>query len=84
MTQAQMIGLAFLLLFGFVFDVVIEALRPAIMALAVVFGVGVTLFVLFLDSQGMTLTTAEWTTLALLHFAASGLGMTAGSWRRSL
>lgn len=86
MTIAHITGLLFLLIFGFLYDLVIEAqIRRGtgdFTARFVVLGCAVTILVAIIDSLGLTLPAEQWGVLMFAHFAASGTGMTLGSWRR--
>ena len=83
MTQGQFFGLVCLFLFGLVYDLVVAAAqnergRGSFTAAFVILGVLVTLFVLYLTG----VLTLEVLLLTLAGFAASGFGMTLGSWQR--
>jgi hypothetical protein len=87
MTRAQFIGLAFLLIFGLYFDLIVASVqrargRGSFTAVYVILGFLVTLFVLYLDSAPNIYNVQAWIALTLLHFAASGTFMTLGSWQR--
>jgi positive regulator of sigma E activity len=85
MTKAQYGGLIILLLFGFVYNVVVErsarAGKVPFMALFVILGTLVTLFVLYLNAPRAA-SREVWIALTIAHFAASGFGMALGSWQR--
>lgn len=81
MTVLQVFGMLALLVFGFLFDLVVEQ-SHSFFARHVAIGCAVTVLVLVLDSPDQCYSAAHWGSLMLLHFAASGTGMTLGSWRR--
>lgn len=84
--QAQFFGLCALFAFGLFYDLLVDSVRrqdgrSSFLAIFVILGTVVTLFVWYLDSPGLH--SAEVSLmLVLAHFAASGFGMTLGSWRR--
>jgi hypothetical protein len=87
MTQAQFFGLAVLFLFGLCYDLLVAAAQRergdgSFTAIFVILGVTVTLFVLYLDSASGVYNAQTWVALTFGHFAASGFGMTLGSWQR--
>ena len=81
MTTLQVLGILALLVFGFLFDVVVSNAK-SFFAPYVVVGCAVTVLTVILDSPGVCLNAAHWGFLTLAHFAASGTGMTLGSWER--
>lgn len=87
MTETQLAGIIVLLVFGFLYDSIVSWLlrigRARFMAPIVILGTLVTLFVLYLGSRDATYTAEVWLVLTVIHFAASGFGMTLGSWQRA-
>jgi hypothetical protein len=87
MTQAQIIGLGILLLFGFAYNSAVVWYQrhgdDKFTALPVIVGLMVTLAVLYLDSLGGVYGVEFWIMLTIAHLAASGSGMTLGSWQRA-
>jgi uncharacterized membrane protein HdeD (DUF308 family) len=87
MTQAQLIGLAVLFLFGLIYDLLVDAAQRergggSFTAIFVILGLIVTLLVLYLDSANGIYSVEMWIALTFAHLAASGFCMTLGSWRR--
>ena len=86
MTIAHITGLLFLLIFGFLYDLVLDVQirrgKGDFTARFVVLGCAVTILIAIMDSLGLMLSAEQWGVLMFAHFAASGTGMTLGSWRR--
>lgn len=82
MTQPQAVGLLFLLIFGFWYDLYVGAQPRPFVARYVIVGVVITILVAVLDSAAACYSAPAWGVIMYTHFAASGLGMTLGSWSR--